>query len=39
MQSFTKKAQMKADLDKLTTDIANLEKSDSYKNEQSLIKG
>ena len=39
MQSITKKAQMEADLEKLKTDIASLEKSESYKNELSLIRG
>ena len=39
MQSITKKAQMEAALAKLKIEIANLEKSESYKNEQSLIRG
>ena len=39
MRSITKKAQMEAALAKLKREIANLEKSESYKNEQSLIRG
>jgi hypothetical protein len=39
MRSITKKAQMEAALDKLKKEIANLEQSESYKNEQSLIRG
>lgn len=39
MQSITKKAQMEAALAKLKIEIENLEKSESYKNEQSLIRG
>jgi len=39
MRSITKKAQMEAALEKLKKEIANLEKSESYKNEQSLIRG
>ena len=39
MQSITKKAQMEAALAKLKIEIASLEKSESYKNEQSLIRG
>ena len=39
MQSITKKVQMEAALAKLKKEIENLEKSESYKNEQSLIRG
>ena len=39
MRSITKKVQMEAALAKLKIEIANLEKSESYKNEQSLIRG
>ena len=39
MRSVTKKAQMEAALAKLKKEIENLERSESYKNEQSLIKG
>ena len=39
MRSFTKKAQLQAALAKLKREIENLEKSESYKNEQSLIRG
>ena len=39
MQSIAKKVQMETALAKLKEEIENLEKSDSYKNEQSLIKG
>ena len=39
MRSITKKTQMEAALAKLKKEIANLEKSESYKNEQSLIRG
>ena len=39
MQSITKKARMEAALAKLKIEIENLEKSKSYKNEQSLIRG
>ena len=39
MRSFTKKAQLQAALAKLKKEIENLEKSESYKNEQSLIRG
>ena len=38
MRSITKKAQMEAALAKLKKEIENLERSESYKNEQSLIK-
>ena len=38
MQSITKKVQMEAALAKLKKEIENLEKSESYKNEQSLIR-
>ena len=39
MRSITKKVQMEAALAKLKIEIENLEKSESYKNEQSLIRG
>ena len=39
MRSITKKAQMEAALAKLKKEIENLEKSESYKKEQSLIRG
>ena len=39
MRSFTKKAQLQAALAKLKKEIETLEKSESYKNEQSLIRG
>ena len=39
MRSLTKKAKMETALAKLKQDIENLEKSESYKKEQSLIKG
>ena len=39
MRSINKKVQMEATLAKLKIEIANLEKSESYKNEQSLIRG
>ena len=39
MRSNTKKIQLEAALAKLKIEIANLEKSESYKNEQSLIRG
>jgi hypothetical protein len=39
MRSITKRAQMKSALAKLKKEIENLEKSESYKNEQSLIRG
>ena len=39
MRSITKKVQMEAALAKLKKEIENLEKSKSYKNEQSLIRG
>jgi hypothetical protein len=39
MQSITKKAKMEAALARLKKEIAQLEKSESYKNEQSLIRG
>jgi hypothetical protein len=39
MRSITKKAQMEAALAKLKKEIENLEKSESYKREQSLIRG
>jgi len=39
MRSITKKVQMEAALAKLKIEIANLEKSESYKKEQSLIRG
>jgi len=39
MRSITKKTQMEAALAKLKKEIENLEKSESYKNEQSLIRG
>ena len=39
MRSITKKAQMEAALAKLNKEIENLERSGSYKKEQSLIRG
>jgi hypothetical protein len=39
MRSIIKKSQMEAALAKLQKEIADLEKSESYKNEQSLISG
>ena len=39
MRSFTKKAQLQAALARLKKEIENLEKSESYKKEQSLIRG
>ena len=39
MRSVTKKVQLEAALAKLKIEIANLEKSESYKKEQSLIRG
>ena len=39
MRSFTKKAQLQAALAKLKKEIETLEKSESYKSEQSLIRG
>jgi len=39
MRSITKKAKMEAAIAKLKKEINNLEKSEPYKNEQSLIRG